>query len=431
MSTASKRTIQVLEHIVKWVPIGTNLALLHLLWAMLNGAFLGSRGAVFSALQAVGFTAPQIRRVGQALRNGAWSIADLVQRWRDYVLGQGEWEPRCYQGYTPLAVDLTTFWRPRLKGWPGKFFHRIANRAMKGIGVGLIVQVGHVAEQRIPLLKQIVCARETDTTDSQLKRRVLRSAQRCLDEQQVLVHDAGASVTDMQAAGIRRYVVRLARNCTARQNELPPRKARGRAPEYGQLVRPLPRTWKDHSIPATAPEVETRFRFEGRTIRVRGWRDVVRSNQKVDADNETFTIWVFFDPLYQDPLVVGTNVVARPETIFRLYLDRWPVEQVPLVAKQLLGLQRQFVFAPTSRHRLPELVLLAANILTYLAAVLPPMPTGFWDRQPKRTPGRLRRVLARSRFPKEYALDRRLRKKRSVTGHLPKGIEAHRRQEAV
>jgi len=101
------------------------------------------------------------------------------------------------------------------------------------------------------------------------------------------------------------------------------------------------------------------------------------------------------------------------------------------VAKQLLGLERQFVFASTSRQRLPELALLAANILTYLAAVLPPLPTGFWDRRPRRTPGRLRRVLAESGFPEDHVFDGRLRKKQSVTVHLPKGIEAHRRQKAV
>jgi hypothetical protein len=430
MSTASRQTIQALEHIVKPVPIGTNLALMHLLWAMLSGAFLRSRGAVFSALQMSGFTAPQIRRSAQALRCGAWGIAELVQRWRHYVLSQGEWQPCCYEGYSPLAVDLTTFWRPRLKGWMGKFYHQLANRAVKGIGIGLIVQVGHVGEQRLPLLKRIICARETDVNDSQLKQRVLRAAWRCLGEHEVLVHDAGASIADMQEAGIGRYVVRLALNCTVRYNRLRPRKAKGRPPEYGTLIRPLPRTWKDRTIPATSPELKTHFDFQSRTIRVYGWRALVRSNQKVAASNETFTVWVFFDPSYRKPLVLGTNVRARPETVFHLYLDRWPVEQVPLVAKQLLGLQRQFVFAPTSRQRLPELALLAANILTHLAASLPPLPTGFWDRQPQRSAGRLRRVLAQSGFPKEYALDGRLRKKQSVTGHLPKGIEAHRRQKA-
>jgi len=268
-------------------------------------------------------------------------------------------------------------------------------------------------------------------SESQLKRQVLKAASGSLDEHEVLVQDAGASIADMQAANVPRYVVRLALNSTARRNELPPRKAKGRPPEYGQLVRPLPRTYRDHTLPATPPEVQTTFSFEERTIQVHGWSNLVRSDQKVAPANQTFTIWVFFDPLYRDPLVLGTNLTVRPETAFRLYLDRWSVEQVPLVAKQLLGLEQQFVFALASRQRLPELALLAANILTYLAAVLPPLPTGFWDRRPRRTPGRLRRVLAQSGFPKEAPLAGRIREKASVTAHLPKGIQAHRRRKAA
>lgn len=431
MSTASDQTIHALEYVVKKVSIGTNLALLHLLWAMLSGAFLESRGAVFPALQIAGFAVDQIRRGGQALRTGSWDIADLVVRWHAYVLNQDEWQPNGYDGYCPVAADLTTFWRPRLKGWLARFFHRIANRALKGIGVGLVVQIGRIGERRIPLLRRMICARQDDVSESQLKHRTLRAAGRTLDDQEVLVHDAGASIADMQKAAVARYVVRMAINCTGRRNELPEYKGRGRYPEYGKKVRPLARTRQDHTIPATAHDVKEQFRFQGRIIRAHGWHGLVRSDQKVDIEHETFSIWVFFDPLYNDPLVLGTNVEARPKTIFQLYLDRWPVEQVPLAAKQLLGLQRQFVFAPTSRHRLPELALLAANILTYLAAALPPLPTGFWDRSPKQTPGRLRRVLARMGFPEKYPLDGRLRKKRSVTSHLPKGVEAHRRQKAV
>ncbi|MCO5194853.1 MAG: hypothetical protein M9930_16450 [Anaerolineae bacterium] len=112
---------------------------------------------------------------------------------------------------------------------------------------------------------------------------------------------------------------------------------------------------------------------------------MIPSTYKPGQAPETFTIWVFFDPLYDKPLVLGTNLQqADPLTIFCLYQDRWPVEQIPLVAKQMLGLHRQFVFAPESCARLPELALLMANILTYLVTVLPPMPTGFWDRHPKK-----------------------------------------------
>ena len=101
----------------------------------------------------------------------------------------------------------------------------------------------------------------------------------------------------------------------------------------------------------------------------------------------------------------------------------------PLVAKQLLGLTRAFVFTPDSVWRFPELALLAGNILTYLAATLPAIPSGFWDLAPKKTPGRLRRALAKADFPKLEGFSPQLRKKQSVTSHLPKGIKANRRQK--
>jgi hypothetical protein len=100
-------------------------------------------------------------------------------------------------------------------------------------------------------------------------------------------------------------------------------------------------------------------------------------------------------------------------------------------AKQMIGAHRQFVFAQQSCYRLPELALLAGGILTYLAVALPPIPTGFWDRQPKSTPGRLRRRLARTDFPEDHPFLPQPRKKHSVTDHLPKGIAAHRRTKAA
>ena len=50
MSIAIEQTIHALQIVLQMVPVGTNLALLHLLWSMLNGSFLASRGAIFPAL---------------------------------------------------------------------------------------------------------------------------------------------------------------------------------------------------------------------------------------------------------------------------------------------------------------------------------------------------------------------------------------------
>ena len=62
MSIAIEQTIQALQVILQGVPVGTNLALLQLLWSMVNGSFLTSRGAIFPAMKASGFSEEEIRR---------------------------------------------------------------------------------------------------------------------------------------------------------------------------------------------------------------------------------------------------------------------------------------------------------------------------------------------------------------------------------
>ena len=133
------------------------------------------------------------------------------------------------------------------------------------------------------------------------------------------------------------------------------------------------------------------------------------------------------DPRFTKPLVLATNLTLAAQDVRALYRDRWPVEQVPLAAKQMLGAVRAFVFAEETCQRLPELALLAGAILSYAAAGLPAIPTGFWDRNPQPTPGRLRRVLARVGFPTDYPLPAEIRQKASVTDHLPKGSSLFRR----
>jgi len=431
MTIAIASTIHAVETIVQAVPVGTNLALTQLIWALMNGSFLASRGAIFPALAASGFSAEESRQSWSGLRYGAWEADDLLKPLQQYAQEQGEWSAHGYEGYEPVAVDWTTFWRPKLVGWPGKYYHGFSGRAEKGVGVGLIGKVGQIGEQRLVLLQKIVRADQDEEMSAKgLKAETLRQAAVLLAAQEVVVVDAGVRVVELQEASIARYVVRRAVNCTARRNYLPDPNATGRPLEYGEIVRPLARTRNGHEIPAARPDHVAAFAFDGRMIRTHSWHQLVRSEQKVAADNETFSLWVFFDPLFTTPLVVATPLLLQPQSIFCLYLDRWPIEQPPLVTKQLLGLQRQFVFAEENCWRLPELALIAGNLLTVQAALLPPMPTGFWDRFPKRTPGRLRRTLAHSPFPEEMLRSERLRKKAAVTDHLPKGIQAHRRKKA-
>jgi hypothetical protein len=280
--------------------------------------------------------------------------------------------------------------------------------------------VGQNGTQRLPLLKQLLCAQEDTLSESHFEAQVLPQVSTRLGAYEVAVHDAGAAIADMQTAHMPRFVVRLDRNCTARRNQLPAHHGgRGRPLEYGALVRPLARTYKGHLLLATVADLKTQYTYEGHTIRVRSWRDVVRSEQKVAADNAHFTIWIYDDPLYRAPRVLSTNVAASPTTIFQLYLDRWPVEEVPLVCKPLLGLQVRVcgpgtLAAPRARpHRRQYLGAFGGGVTCPAHRLL--------DRQPRHTPGRLRRVLGQAGFPTEYPLEERIREKHAVTAHLPKG----------
>lgn len=387
MSIAIKQTIQALQVVLQGVPVGTNLALFQLLWSMLNGSFLISRGAIFPAMKASGFDNKEIRRSWAAMRYGIWRIDDLITAWRSYIQSQGDWQSREYEGYRPIAADITTFWRFHLKGMVGKYFNGLGNKLLGGIGLAIVVEIGDIGQQRIPLLRKIMRAHPKDMSQDKLKEMILEWLARHLADNEVVIFDAGAHISDMQAIAIPRFVIRLAKNCTARRNYLPEAKQKGRPPEYGQLLRPLARKRKGKTIQASKPDATNQFTYQGRTVKVHGWHDLVLTKHKVADKHDTFDIFVFFDPLYVEPLVLGTNVTLSAETVFKMYLDRWPVEQVPLSAKQMLGLGRQFVFAPESCQRLPELSLLAGNILTHLAASLPPMPTGFWDRHPKKRQG--------------------------------------------
>lgn len=385
MSLATLQTITVLQIVVQTVPMGTNIALLQLMWTIANGSFLQSRGAIFPALVANGYNPTESRRIWQALRQGVWRVDECLSHFRDHVASAEEWESHSYEGYRPVAVDWTAVWRFRLKGWSGKLFNSLAGRALRGVGFGLICEVGEIERERIPLLRRIIRMDAKDKSEKKLKEDTLEWVKHHLGEQEVAIIDAGVEISDMQRLGIGRYVIRMARNCTARRNYLPAYKGRGCRPKWGQKVRPLPRTHKEKQIVATSPDKRTTFQFAERKIEAHGWSELVLPSYKPDEAPATFTLWVFHDPWYEKPLVLGSNLSqAQAETIYCLYVDRWPVEQIPLVAKQVLGLHRQFVFAPESCNRLSELAFLLANILTYLAAVLPPMPTGFWDRRPKK-----------------------------------------------
>src|SRR3989441_12822714 len=117
MSATVYRISVLLGAIVADVPVGTNLGVFWLLWALISGRFLLSRGAVFPALADGGLPADAVRRSGPALAYGRWAIETLVQAWQQAVLQEDRWHAHSYEGFRPVACDLGGLFRPRLTGW--------------------------------------------------------------------------------------------------------------------------------------------------------------------------------------------------------------------------------------------------------------------------------------------------------------------------
>ena len=412
-------TIGVLSKLTESLAMGTNLGVLHYLWMLVSGALLPARGAVFPALKSIGLSDGGIRRAWRAFGTGKWQVSGLLQAWREYVEGHSGWTVHRIEGYVPITVDVTAFWRPSLKDCPSQHYHPAAQRTLPAVIFGIVGEVGEMNGQRLALPRAFERVHPKDPSEARLWQEVLKHVQRGLGEDEIAVIDAGVKLSELHAAGFERYVLRLATNFTARRNVLPAH-TRGRKPTYGALVRPLPRMYKNNTLLATAPDECQVWTQAGRDIQVQIWRNLVLKHTPPHPTNQTFDVYAFHDPTFKHPWLLATPVMLEAPSVHAIYTDRWPVEQIPLSAKQMVGAHRQFVHNPESVQRLPELALLAGSVLSFLAATLPPSPSGFWDRHPKPTPGRLRRTLLGQPFPKDAALSGNFREKRAVTAHLPK-----------
>jgi hypothetical protein len=406
--------------------MGTNLGILRLLWTILSGRLLESRGALLPALTSAGLKDQEARQAEAALREGKFIVARLIERLKRQIHREKHWQQRSIASYhprrcasAPLVIDWVGFFRPHLHGCLSKHYNSQAGKALPAIELGLLVRIGLVLEKRIPLLLCLV--RGGDTLA------LLEAAKGQMTPQDVLVADRQVSIKHLRLAGIEQFVVRAPVDFTARTKQIAPYSGRGRPPKQGSLVRPLARTYRGKTIASTQPHRREQFLYQGRRMQVEFWDDLVVGDSAL-----VFCCCVIRDPRYKTPWVLLTRLSVSGESLWRLYRDRWPIEQIPLCAKQMLGGCRSFVHSEPCRHRLPELCLLAGALSLYLAATCEAVKTGFWDRNPGRTPGRFRRALSRESLPDISTLpcfSARVRKKASVFGHLPVGILAHRRQK--
>jgi hypothetical protein len=418
--------VDVLSGLVAALPVGTNLGVLHALWAIVSGRLLAARGALVPALAACGLCAADVRRSWRAVAHGRWSCEQLVCALQEWIAQEQWWQAHEHGGYRPVACDITAFFRPALRNCRTKHYCSHSKRPLAAVPFGLLVRVGAVGKQRVPVPLAIVRADVNQKHETELMQRVLETAKRVLTPGEVLVADRGFRVPLLQGAGIAQYVVRCQKNFAPLRADVPPSQGRGRKRKWGDVVRPVARAPKGKLLAATLPDAEECWEENAGTVRALIWERLTTKQSPPGA--HPFRCIAIHDPRYREPLLLATTLPITARAARDLYVDRWPVEMVPQTAKQMLGAQRHFVFGDESRQRLPELALCTACIQLYTAATQAPIPTGFWDRTPQPTSGRYRRALAQADFPQLHTLPQRIRKKNSVTQHLPKGVQAHRRQ---
>src|SRR4051812_45210725 len=84
------------------VPLGTNLGLVLVVWMLLTGRLLATRGAVITGLTALGLPPAVVRRSWAALGQGAWTADRLLTNWQQWVAQEGVWQPHPVGGYHPV-----------------------------------------------------------------------------------------------------------------------------------------------------------------------------------------------------------------------------------------------------------------------------------------------------------------------------------------
>ena len=419
---------------------------------MVSGHFLSSRGGVtpgvFSFLngQIEDETelAARSRRSAKALTYGSYNMNEMVKGLKEIVVREGMWQPTKVDEFVVKSVDFTTFNRPRVTGLESKGYDGDMGRAVSAVPLGLITTVGKVNGQRVAIMDSVVTTKLDVNEPVKHKEALYREMHKQLEknkEPSIMVADAGFRLIDAAKAGVTQFEVRLAKNSTFGKTagKIPEREGnKGRKPtrHQAEIARPLARTHGRKEIASTPPDETYRFVAEdGKIVTVQIWNTLYFLERHLDGISCEKTkqrlrqlpikVMAFDHPDYEHPLLIGTFVVSlKPESVYKLYVSRWPVEGVPQAGKYILsgGGGRQFVHHPTAMQRLPIFSLLFGSLLKYMAATLPPIRTGFWDRIPKPTYGRLLRHLNKVGIP----LSGQLSKKESVTNHLPVGYEAIR-----
>ena len=99
------QTALLICQLCKTLPIGTNLGIVYLLWTIITGKLLNSRGSLFPALLEAGFTDRQARQSEASLREGKFEIDRIIQEHNKIIKLHKKAEKITINEHTPLLLD--------------------------------------------------------------------------------------------------------------------------------------------------------------------------------------------------------------------------------------------------------------------------------------------------------------------------------------
>src|SRR5260221_14788848 len=111
MPKAVSRMLTLLGALVVALPVGTNLGLLHLLWMVVSGRLLTTRGAVIPGLDACGLSRRAVRRAWAALGTGDRAREHLLGHWAPLVGDARRWQARSPCRVPPAPAGGARAWR--------------------------------------------------------------------------------------------------------------------------------------------------------------------------------------------------------------------------------------------------------------------------------------------------------------------------------
>ncbi len=390
MPEAVYRILTLLCLLVVACPIGTNLGLLHLLWMLVSGRLLAARAsAVVPGLSECGLAAPATRRAWAALGQGGWSSAALLARWAAVLEGKGAlagaraWGlppggGRRHRLLAPAAPGLSDHPLPRRRGEsPPR--HPAGPHRPRGQRRG-----------PAPPARRRSCGR-TPGTRAPARTRACSWARRC----------GGARPTTRWC-----WTAGSGWRCSRRQGRPagsprtappggPPRRrttGAGAPPPAGGSSAPCPAPTAAAPSPPPCPTGSRRGARTAPSCAPSGgptWccrrrpPPVPPSPSSPSTTPATASRWCSRPPCPCRRARCAPSIATAGPSNNSAGGEADARGQPPVRPR------------PETCQRLPELAL-AGAVLSYAAATAPAVPTGFWDRRPQPTPGRLPRFRTTS-----------------------------------